>query len=124
MLENRKTCGKCVPQVNSHAGQDDDRPIRSNVLKRVNGWKRRIEFLIDEHHVHDHSRAGEGYDEMNYSQSDADSERHGTYDRTPHQVTLMHLTEQCEHQQPWRDRKSTRLNSSHMSSSYAVFCLK
>src|SRR5207249_6824771 len=24
----------------------------------------------------------------------------------------------------WRDRKSTRLNSSHVSSSYAVFCLK
>src|SRR6266571_8107343 len=25
---------------------------------------------------------------------------------------------------PGRDRKSTRLNSSHMSNSYAVFCLK
>src|SRR5690242_21297070 len=25
---------------------------------------------------------------------------------------------------PWTDRKSTRLNSSHMSISYAVFCLK
>src|SRR5207249_1220089 len=25
---------------------------------------------------------------------------------------------------PWRDRKSTRLNSSHASISYAVFCLK
>src|SRR5699024_12590066 len=25
---------------------------------------------------------------------------------------------------PWRDRKSTRLNSSHVSISYAVFCLK
>src|SRR5690242_21488088 len=25
---------------------------------------------------------------------------------------------------PWLDRKSTRLNSSHMSISYAVFCLK
>src|SRR6185295_9342202 len=24
----------------------------------------------------------------------------------------------------WRDRKSTRLNSSHANSSYAVFCLK
>src|SRR5438067_8635131 len=24
----------------------------------------------------------------------------------------------------WRDRKSTRLNSSHVSISYAVFCLK
>src|SRR5438477_12352874 len=27
-------------------------------------------------------------------------------------------------QRPGRDRKSTRLNSSHMSISYAVFCLK
>src|SRR5207245_4322358 len=26
--------------------------------------------------------------------------------------------------QPWTDRKSTRLNSSHGSISYAVFCLK
>src|SRR5690348_17434716 len=25
---------------------------------------------------------------------------------------------------PWQDRKSTRLNSSHPSISYAVFCLK
>src|SRR6266487_2376801 len=34
---------------------------------------------------------------------------------------------QPERQQPWskpRDRKSTRLNSSHPSISYAVFCLK
>src|SRR2546430_11847201 len=28
------------------------------------------------------------------------------------------------HQQPARDRKSTRLNSSHSQNSYAVFCLK
>src|SRR4051812_49736491 len=28
------------------------------------------------------------------------------------------------HAGPLRDRKSTRLNSSHMSISYAVFCLK
>src|SRR5699024_12437129 len=27
-------------------------------------------------------------------------------------------------QRSWIDRKSTRLNSSHVSSSYAVFCLK
>src|SRR5690625_7422021 len=27
-------------------------------------------------------------------------------------------------QQTWRDRKSTRLNSSHVAISYAVFCLK
>src|SRR5699024_11525501 len=26
--------------------------------------------------------------------------------------------------QSWKDRKSTRLNSSHVSISYAVFCLK
>src|SRR4051794_41414353 len=29
-----------------------------------------------------------------------------------------------QRQPPWRDRKSTRLNSSHPSISYAVFCLK
>src|SRR5262245_50323554 len=31
----------------------------------------------------------------------------------------------CEHlPRIWRDRKSTRLNSSHLGISYAVFCLK
>src|SRR5690242_20939028 len=30
----------------------------------------------------------------------------------------------CQHHRQNRDRKSTRLNSSHMSISYAVFCLK
>src|SRR6266850_6832109 len=28
------------------------------------------------------------------------------------------------HNSPWTDRKSTRLNSSHLVISYAVFCLK
>src|SRR3712207_8172289 len=30
----------------------------------------------------------------------------------------------AEHRNPYRDRKSTRLNSSHANISYAVFCLK
>src|SRR5690348_18003457 len=30
----------------------------------------------------------------------------------------------CEEERRFRDRKSTRLNSSHPSISYAVFCLK
>src|SRR2546430_8960476 len=30
----------------------------------------------------------------------------------------------CPHRRPPRDRKSTRLNSSHSQISYAVFCLK
>src|SRR5262245_63519646 len=30
----------------------------------------------------------------------------------------------CENPLPGRDRKSTRLNSSHLGISYAVFCLK
>src|SRR2546426_2956883 len=31
---------------------------------------------------------------------------------------------QSARSRPWRDRKSTRLNSSHLVISYAVFCLK
>src|SRR5699024_11734443 len=38
-------------------------------------------------------------------------------------VAQQHRVEQPPQQQP-RDRKSTRLNSSHVSISYAVFCLK
>src|SRR3712207_8424114 len=30
----------------------------------------------------------------------------------------------AQHHARWRDRKSTRLNSSHANISYAVFCLK
>src|SRR5690349_23598410 len=32
--------------------------------------------------------------------------------------------EPAQHRRPRRDRKSTRLNSSHVETSYAVFCLK
>src|SRR3712207_8959335 len=42
-------------------------------------------------------------------------------------VWEMHLTVQTKDwdgMQPSRDRKSTRLNSSHANISYAVFCLK
>src|SRR5690242_20858030 len=39
----------------------------------------------------------------------------GTFVNHPHVVVLIDAD---------RDRKSTRLNSSHMSISYAVFCLK
>src|SRR5207249_11950627 len=35
-----------------------------------------------------------------------------------------HGTDRVGHRQFQQDRKSTRLNSSHVSSSYAVFCLK
>src|SRR6266480_7058571 len=43
--------------------------------------------------------------------------------RVPHRVHDR-PEEQPRHAGPRRDRKSTRLNSSHMSISYAVFCLK
>src|SRR5256885_5474972 len=33
-------------------------------------------------------------------------------------------TSECRRRPPSRDRKSTRLNSSHLVISYAVFCLK
>src|SRR5215208_7928563 len=42
----------------------------------------------------------------------------GREDRAPFPQLLFHRTS------PWRDRKSTRLNSSHVAISYAVFCLK
>src|SRR5207249_10549036 len=48
----------------------------------------------------------------------------------PRQSALMRVPRLAAHTcastgaQPLRDRKSTRLNSSHVSISYAVFCLK
>src|SRR5699024_11409444 len=38
-----------------------------------------------------------------------------------HQIRVLHMAHTAASQQ---DRKSTRLNSSHVSISYAVFCLK
>src|SRR4051794_41260175 len=37
---------------------------------------------------------------------------------------LLIISGELDHTVPWADRKSTRLNSSHPSISYAVFCLK
>src|SRR5699024_12807314 len=48
--------------------------------------------------------------------------------KTPDPRPSDHTTEgrspALRHNRPARDRKSTRLNSSHVSISYAVFCLK
>src|SRR3712207_8978021 len=41
-----------------------------------------------------------------------------------HLVTYTALTPRNSWAWHWRDRKSTRLNSSHANMSYAVFCLK
>src|SRR5699024_12568151 len=47
-------------------------------------------------------------------------------DDNDHTITLTHTPGEMEVKGPqvMRDRKSTRLNSSHVSISYAVFCLK
>src|SRR5690242_21184481 len=47
-------------------------------------------------------------------------------DAVPHHDFVRRLPEReiLDDVAPGRDRKSTRLNSSHMSISYAVFCLK
>src|SRR5437762_731571 len=37
---------------------------------------------------------------MDNTQPDADAYCDGAHHRTPHEVALMHLTEQCEHEQP------------------------
>src|SRR5690625_2257510 len=51
-----------------------------------------------------------------------------TYDPLMSSKKLRHILVRHEqgggHAKIWRDRKSTRLNSSHVAISYAVFCLK
>src|SRR5690625_7434200 len=41
-----------------------------------------------------------------------------------HQPLPLHVGGELPPHRLWRDRKSTRLNSSHVAISYAVFCLK
>src|SRR5437773_10198242 len=43
---------------------------------------------------------------------------------TPSRLAILTITGSCDCQDCQPDRKSTRLNSSHITSSYAVFCLK
>src|SRR3712207_6877083 len=44
--------------------------------------------------------------------------------RRPQVRAAEHFPGPCDGGEPGRDRKSTRLNSSHANISYAVFCLK
>src|SRR5690554_7789006 len=49
----------------------------------------------------------------------------GQTDKATHLLAkLEHILEPARNQRFLRDRKSTRLNSSHVRISYAVFCLK
>src|SRR3712207_8843922 len=48
----------------------------------------------------------------------------GGADRRPWSVRAPSPTASCRGRAAGRDRKSTRLNSSHANISYAVFCLK
>src|SRR5699024_12450621 len=65
------------------------------------------ESLLQGHHAHDGQRHH--------------LRRAAQLDRHHHRAFHRHPTLQLAHHQ---DRKSTRLNSSHVSISYAVFCLK
>src|SRR5689334_24461975 len=44
--------------------------------------------------------------------------------RDYHENAPDHISDHPDFRNTWPDRKSTRLNSSHSSNSYAVFCLK
>src|SRR2546429_5405622 len=49
---------------------------------------------------------------------------HHRLDRTPRSLNLEKFEDNPDWERAHRDRKSTRLNSSHGYISYAVFCLK
>src|SRR5438874_7431857 len=68
---------------------------------------------------------GVGEDEGPGHEHDAEDHRQGG-EREPQLVGHEALERGVQHEEgyPPRDRKSTRLNSSHVEISYAVFCLK
>src|SRR5438034_1457522 len=47
-----------IPEVKSRTRKHQDRCVRPNAVQYVNRAQRRIELLIDQHHVDDHRRAG------------------------------------------------------------------
>src|SRR5437773_7110777 len=87
--------------------------------------------------VHDHHKALLSFPTRRSSDLDHPSARPDFADPSPYGSsghTVLHRSE-CgwSHHRPpsrkrpycgWEDRKSTRLNSSHITISYAVFCLK
>src|SRR5690625_5056565 len=62
---------------------------------------------------------------LDVAEQTADQTQEVNYETTDRFITAITSTQRSEPEfLPTRDRKSTRLNSSHVAISYAVFCLK
>src|SRR5690242_21437164 len=96
------------------------RPPRSTLFPYTTLFRSVIHVLEDKHTSEDTAETNigylllPGYSEHGISLNDDPVDQPGTN-------TMLHSDPKSS---PTPDRKSTRLNSSHMSISYAVFCLK
>src|SRR3712207_7443417 len=91
------------------------RPPRSTLFPYTTLFRSELHAVL-----HQHRHVGDGEEEggrKEAPQFEGDPEARAGI--APHQ-----LVDQGHHQEEQRDRKSTRLNSSHANISYAVFCLK
>src|SRR5690606_23323029 len=94
-----------------HAGDYATVPLEADLSAFDDDGKRMIALLV---------RASQVMDEIYWKQS-WDGDREVLLARAPDTATRDWIELNFG---PWEDRKSTRLNSSHVKNSYAVFCLK
>src|SRR5207249_12078240 len=84
---------------------------------------RRSSDLIDVRQCRDRIGRRAGIDQLTERRIHASEIAVGRL-RAPEDVSVIEEVETLQPEQNRTDRKSTRLNSSHVSISYAVFCLK
>src|SRR5207244_7494679 len=62
--KRRNSPAKRVPEVYGHTNEHQNRSVRPNAVQHVNRAQRRIQLLIDQHHVRDHRRSEEHTSEL------------------------------------------------------------
>src|SRR5438309_7538942 len=97
------------------------------VVTEINGFRQRLSMLKDELNRANRAMA-ERMAQLGETLTQRVRDLRDQVTNTPQNLLLLESRfnsgEVCDQEYKSQDRKSTRLNSSHSSSSYAVFCLK
>src|SRR5690606_40880717 len=88
---------------------------------KIRPCKRHLDFYSIHHDSHPIPGGAAGADRPGHADRVRAAAQRGRLDVS---VELLRFADHCAEHAFGRDRKSTRLNSSHVKISYAVFCLK